>query len=66
ASKFMRHSKRTKLTGDDINHALRIRNVDPLYGFGLNEENDFESVLYSNMPKVPVQVTFTCMCMRDV
>ncbi|CAJ0640152.1 12667_t:CDS:10 [Entrophospora sp. SA101] len=86
ASKFMRHSKRTKLTGDDINHALRIRNVDPLYGFGLSdnskfqrvtnnqvdlyymedEENDFESVLYSNMPKVPVQVTFTCMCMRDV
>nr|CAG8609595.1 11160_t:CDS:10 [Entrophospora candida] len=31
-----------------------------------DEENDFESVLYSNMPKVPVQVTFTCMCMRDV
>ncbi|CAJ0912903.1 11932_t:CDS:10 [Entrophospora sp. SA101] len=24
-----------------------------------DEENDFESVLYSNMPKVPVQVTFT-------
>ncbi|KAJ2556606.1 histone H4-like TAF Taf6, SAGA complex subunit [Coemansia sp. RSA 1933] len=33
AMKFMRHSKRTKLTVADVNSALRVRNIEPMYGF---------------------------------
>ncbi|KAF9157846.1 hypothetical protein DFQ26_008261 [Actinomortierella ambigua] len=84
AMKFMRHSKRTKLTVDDINNALRVRNVEPLYGFNSSEssrfrkttvgtaatgmtdvyfvedeELDFEGILSTPLPKVPLDVTFT-------
>ncbi|KAG0227611.1 hypothetical protein BGW41_003720 [Actinomortierella wolfii] len=84
AMKFMRHSKRTKLTVDDINNALRVRNVEPLYGFNSaeptrfrkttvgtaatgmtdvffaeDEELDFESILSTPLPKVPLDVTYT-------
>lgn len=33
AMKFMRHGKRTTLSTHDISHALRVLNVEPLFGY---------------------------------
>ncbi|KAJ1985375.1 histone H4-like TAF Taf6, SAGA complex subunit [Dimargaris verticillata] len=44
AIKFMRHSKRTKLHTEDIDYALRVRNVEPLYGYGAFGEVGFKRV----------------------
>ncbi|KAI9847899.1 MAG: hypothetical protein M1837_001416 [Sclerophora amabilis] len=33
AMKFMRHSKRTTLSTQDVSQALRVLNVEPLYGY---------------------------------
>ncbi|KAI4321999.1 hypothetical protein MLD38_035317 [Melastoma candidum] len=42
AVKCMRHSKRTVLTGDDVDSALRLRNVEPTYGFTSNDAPRFK------------------------
>lgn len=44
ASKFMRHSKRNTLSTEDINAALRLRNVEPLYGLSSPEPLNFVKV----------------------
>ncbi|KAJ3026635.1 UNVERIFIED_CONTAM: hypothetical protein HDU68_005307, partial [Siphonaria sp. JEL0065] len=48
AHKFMRHSRRTKLTPEDINHALRARNVQPLYGFTSAAPTKFKSIVHGH------------------
>ncbi|KIY93241.1 Transcription initiation factor TFIID subunit 6 [Monoraphidium neglectum] len=41
ALKFAKHSKRLKVTTEDINNALRLRNAEPLYGFGSRDPARF-------------------------
>ncbi|GAQ78809.1 Transcription initiation factor TFIID subunit [Klebsormidium nitens] len=45
AIKCMRHSKRSTLTTDDVNSALSLRNVEPLYGFSSDDPLRFRKAL---------------------
>lgn len=42
AIKCMRHSKRTILTADDVDGALNLRNVEPIYGFASGDPLRFK------------------------
>ncbi|KAJ3158730.1 hypothetical protein HDU86_002695 [Geranomyces michiganensis] len=44
AGKFMRHGKRVRLTSDDLNHALRVRNVEPTYGWSAGKASKFQLI----------------------
>lgn len=48
AHKFMRHSKRKTLTTNDISKALKILNVEPLYGYDVSRDLKFKEALISN------------------
>ncbi|KAH3672066.1 hypothetical protein WICMUC_004467 [Wickerhamomyces mucosus] len=48
AIKFMRHSKRKTLTTNDISKALKILNVEPLYGYDVSRNLNFKEALVGN------------------
>lgn len=46
AIKFMRHSKRKLLTTGDINNALRVLNIEPLFGYDQSQPLVFKEALF--------------------
>lgn len=46
AIKFMRHSKRRLLTTGDINNALKVLNIEPLYGYDQSQPLVFKEALF--------------------
>lgn len=49
----MHHSHRQKLSVDDINYAMKSRNLDPLYGFDPTEPLAFRAVPNTGLFYVP-------------
>ncbi|KAJ3698313.1 hypothetical protein LUZ61_002018 [Rhynchospora tenuis] len=45
AIKCMRHSKRTVLTADDVDSALNLRNIEPIYGFASGDPLKFKRAI---------------------
>ncbi|KAG6478412.1 hypothetical protein ZIOFF_061854 [Zingiber officinale] len=45
AIKCMRHSKRTVLTAEDVDSALSLRNVEPIYGFASTDPLRFKKAV---------------------
>ncbi|SCV69058.1 BQ2448_2078 [Microbotryum intermedium] len=45
--KFMRHSRRTRLKVEDVDYALRVRNIEPLWGFASSSNLPFKKTVTS-------------------
>eukprot|EP01126_Amoeba_proteus_P054869 TRINITY_DN6771_c0_g1_i1.p1 TRINITY_DN6771_c0_g1~~TRINITY_DN6771_c0_g1_i1.p1 ORF type:complete len:302 (+),score=51.23 TRINITY_DN6771_c0_g1_i1:112-1017(+) len=74
AMKFMKHSKRTQLSTDDINMALKLSNNEILYGYSFrptfprgsgreaafldNRELDLKDIVSNPLPKCPREASF--------
>lgn len=41
AAKFMHHAKRQRLSISDVDHSLKVRNIEPQYGFVANDHVPF-------------------------
>lgn len=41
AAKFMHHAKRQRLSISDVDHSLKVRNIEPQYGFVANDHIPF-------------------------
>nr|XP_051222444.1 transcription initiation factor TFIID subunit 6-like [Lolium perenne] len=46
--KCMKHAKRTVLSTDDVDGALNLRNVKPVYGFASGDPLRFKRAVYHN------------------
>lgn len=62
AQKFARHAKRTYLTPEDVNLALKMRNVQPIYGLSSSTDParfvkaaGFEDVFYAKDPVLKME-----------
>ncbi|KAH8109298.1 TAF-domain-containing protein [Phellopilus nigrolimitatus] len=52
ASRFTRHARRTTMTTSDIDQALRVLNIEPLYGHSPNNPPSFKRALpYPSAPQ---------------
>lgn len=49
ANKFTRHSNRTKLTTEDINYALRLKHVEPIYGYDPSDSVTFKHFVQGDL-----------------
>jgi len=65
AMKFMRHSKRDVLSTTDVNNALRLRNIEGLYGFSTSSASSSSSSTGSNNINNPFGFV-RCVGVRDV
>lgn len=43
----MRHSKRTRLKVEDVDYALKVRNLEPLWGFAATSHMPFKKTVTS-------------------
>jgi len=50
SKKFMTHSRRRKLSVLDVNAALAVKNVEPIYGYNSWTKNTWKQTTFNNQP----------------
>ena len=74
SSKFMKHSNRKKMLPCDINSALTVKNIQPLFGYSNAKQHfkqtnqvyylddaevDLDELVNQTLPPIPLETTFT-------